>query len=620
MSAIAGLLTTDDRRDMAQSLAGVLEALAPYGPDRSGVWSEDGVALGHRLLVTTPESEKETLPVASADGTFVLTADARLDNRDELATTLGLSPEASRGVSDGELILAAYERWGADCPGHLLGDFAFAVYDRRARVLFCARDHLGVRPFYYHAGSGQFAFASTLRALLAAPGVSRRLDERRIGDYLVPVLEDTTITFFKGIVRLPPAHHLTVREGSVRVARYWSLAGVRELRLGSDAEYAAAFRELFTETVVCRLRSVHPVGSTLSGGLDSSSIACVAQRALAAEGRRLETFSAVFPEVPASDERPWIDAVLAENDLAAHLIRADLLSPFGDLDRMLDHEGQPFYAPNLFIHWSLYAAARAQGVRVFLDGLDGDTTLWQTPAYLADLLRHGRLRQLQRDTVALAERLGSSPLRLFLRYAVRPLIPLRSLRRRWLRAQHELIAPDFARRVGLDDRVHRLLASHPGWPVDGREDHRAHLESGLVPFALEVAAAAAFGLEPRYPFFDRRLVEFCLALPTEQKLSDGWRRIVLRRALAGVLPDAVRWRARKSNLSPAFTHAVMSFERKRLAEIVFTDPSVVEPYVNVKRLREKWQRGLQTGNADDLLAVWRVASLAVWLRRDEVTT
>jgi len=165
-----------------------------------------------------------------------------------------------------------------------------------------------------------------------------------------------------------------------------------------------------------------------------------------------------------------------------------------------------------------------------------------------------------------------------------------------------------------------MVAARHRWPRDGRADHRARLEAGLVPFTLEVATAAASGLEPRYPFFDRRLVEFCLALPAEQKLSDGWTRIVLRRAMAGVLPDAVRWRSRKSDLSPAFAHSVLTFERKRLDEIVFADSSVVEPYVDMKRVRATWQRGLKTQNAADLFAVWRVASLALWLRREEVAT
>ena len=619
MSAIAGFMAARDRCNLSADLARALDVLASYGPDRSGVWSEEGVALGHRLLITTPESEEETQPIASTDGALVLTADARLDNRDDLTTVFGLDAEAKRTASDSELILAAYDRWGEDCPARLLGDFAFALFDRRQRLLFCARDHLGIRPFYYHAGLDRFAFASTIRATLAVPGVPRRLDERRVGDYLVPVLEDKTITFFKDVVRLPPAHQLTVRDGSVRVARYWSLAGVDELRLGSDEAYADAFRELFTETVRTRLRCIHPVGSTLSGGLDSSSITCVARRALAATGRRLETFSAVFPDVPASDERPWIDAVLAENGLASSLIHANRLSPLTDVDRMLEHEGQPFYAPTLFIHWNLYEAARDRGVRVFLDGLDGDTTLWQTPAYLADLLRRGRFRRLWRDTRTLAERLGQPSLSFFLRYALRPLVPLRALRPTPLRAQPDLIAPAFARRVELDDRVRTLLAARGPESRDLRDEHRARLDSGLVPFVLEVAAAAAFGLEPRYPFFDRRLVEFCLALPAEQKLSGGWTRVVLRRALAGVVPDAVRWRPRKSDLSPAFTRGLVSYERNQLDDIVFTDPAVVEPFVDVERLRVTWSRCLQSADSDDVLAVWRVATLALWLRRKDVT-
>jgi len=624
MSAIAGLLALDRDRDLTPGLGRMLDVLGPYGPDRAEAWSDGGIALGHCLLATTAESEKETLPLVSADGALALTAHARLDNREELAGMLGLDAEEGRSTTDSELILAAYARWGADCPTRLVGDFAFAVYDRRARVLFCARDRMGLRPFYYHAGPSQFAFASTLRGLLAAPGVPRRLDERRVGDYLVPMLEDKAITFYRDVLRLPPAHHLTVRDGHVTVCRYWSLDGVGELRLGSDDEYAAAFRALFTEAVRCRLRSVAPIGSTLSGGLDSSSVACVARDALAARGERLETFSLVFPDVPATDERRWIDAVLAKNGLSPNLIRADGVSPLADFDRMQDHEAQPLLGFNLYHTWLLCEAARCRGVRVLLDGFDGDTTLAQAPTHLADLLRRGRFVKLRREILALAARFGDRPRDLLVRYAIRPLVPLASrhlyaLRPKLLRARPDLIAESFARRTGLDDRALALYSANRPRYLRGRAAHRTFLEAGVLPYVSEMQSAAAFGVELRSPFCDHRLVEFCLALPDEQKLGDGWTRVVMRRGLDGVLPDEVRWRPGKSDLSPAFVRALVNFERQRLDSIV-RDPSGVEAYVDVARLRAAWARCRERPTEGDAVAVWRAATLALWLRREEVTT
>src|SRR3989442_1004237 len=227
-----------------------------------------------------------------------LHADARIDNRAELCSVLS----APSTVTDAELILQAYARWGERCPEHLLGDFAFALWDARRGFLFCARDHFGVKPFYYHHRPGRlFAFASEIKGLLVLSDVPRRLNETRVADYLVPLLEDKEITFYEGIVRLPPAHHMTVSRDGVRIEQYWALDPDREIRMKSDGEYAAAFREIFTEAVRCRLARPIPVGSMLSGGLDSSSIVFVAPKLLAEDGsRELHTFSAIFPHLPES--------------------------------------------------------------------------------------------------------------------------------------------------------------------------------------------------------------------------------------------------------------------------------------------------------------------------------
>src|SRR2546422_5671131 len=351
----------------------MLARLAHRGPDGAGVWSEGTVGLGHRLLHTTPESLRERLPLASGDGTLVLTADARIDNRAELLGALDRGVEAT----DAELILAAYERWGERCPEHLLGDFVFVIWDARRAALFCARDHFGVKPFYNHHAPGRlFAFASEIKGLLALAEVPRRLNETRVADYLVPLLEDKVITFYEDILRLPPAHRMTVTREGVRTEQYWALDPEREIRMKSDEEYADAFREIFTEAVRCRLRSAFPVGSMLSGGLDSSSVVCVARQLLQQNGgNRFHTFSIVFDDVPECDERRYVEAVLAGGGADPHYIRGDLLSPLGDVDRFLDHQDEPLSVPNLFLYWAACRLASESGMRVFLDGVDGDTTV-----------------------------------------------------------------------------------------------------------------------------------------------------------------------------------------------------------------------------------------------------
>ncbi len=203
---------------------------------------------------------------------------------------------ALRDDSDAELVLRAYECWGEDCPNRLLGDFAFAIWDARNQRLFCARDYVGVKPFYYHRSASFFAFGSEIRAVLALDAVPRRLNESRLADFLVEELdrEDEESTFYQDVQRLPAGHSLTVSPGRFAVRDYWNLKAPPVLKLGSLREYGEAFREIFVDAVRCRLRSTHPVGSTLSGGIDSSSVVCTIRELLAAELKEpLHTISLV---------------------------------------------------------------------------------------------------------------------------------------------------------------------------------------------------------------------------------------------------------------------------------------------------------------------------------------
>src|SRR3989441_814506 len=299
MSAIAGIVRLDGAPADRANLDRMLERLAHRGPDGHGSHIADSCGLGPRMLWTPPQALHQRLPPPNSTGGPPPTADARIDNREELCSLLC----APSTVTDADLILQAYARWGERCPEHLLGDFAFALWDARRGLLFCARDHFGVKPFYYHHRPGRlFAFASEIKGLLVLSDVPRRLNETRVADYLVPLLEDKEITFYEEIVRLPPAHRMVVTREGVRIDQYWTLDPEREIRMKSDAEYAAAFREIFTEAVRCRLRSAFPVGSMLSGGLDSSSIACVPRELLAEDGGgKLHTLSAGFDDVPAAD-------------------------------------------------------------------------------------------------------------------------------------------------------------------------------------------------------------------------------------------------------------------------------------------------------------------------------
>lgn len=646
MSAIFGINYLDEQPVSCAGLEQMAQVLAHRGPDGSGIWCDGPVGLGHRMLRTTPESVNENLPLRDENCGAVITADARLDNRAELISALAREHRVSAESSDSDLILAAYRCWGERCVERLLGDFAFAIWDARQQMLFCARDHFGVRPFYYHLSQGRsFVFATEMKALFALPEVPCELNEVRLADHLSEVFKDSESTFYRDILRLPPAHIMTVKRDQVRIRPYWTLDQSPDLRLGSNDEYAEGFREVFTEAVRCRLRSSSPIGSMLSGGLDSSSITCVARRLLAEEGLRLRTFSTVFDKVARCDEREYINAVLALEGIDPHFIGGDQNGPFRDLERIYWHEDQAFYAPNFAMVWTIYRTVREQGVRVLMDGHDGDNVVSHGYKYLDELAIAGRWLTLTREIKALAQRSGTSMGGLLrdyaLYYGVKPLFakyrPLRMTKRAWKAVAgqtasnveengassdnwRELLNPEFARRNNVAER-------HKAWREtlsnSARSEKEAHFRALTQPmhaFAFEVhdSAAAAFSIEKRYPFWDRRVVEFCLSLPAEQKLCQGWTRVVMRRAMEDILPKKVQWRAGKMDFSPSLSYGLKAFEQDLLDKIIIDDPGVIEKYVNVKALRQAYRRFLSGESEDDsrdLFNIWKCASLALWLKQ-----
>jgi asparagine synthase (glutamine-hydrolysing) len=670
MSAIAGLFYLDGRSVEQCEVEKLTNTLIHRGRDGEGIWHHGSIGLGHRMMWTTPESLHESLPFANRSGTLVITADARLDNRRDLIPLLGLSDLPVGDITDSQLMLAAYERWGKACLERFIGDFAFAIWDSRDQSIFCACDHMGIRPFYYYHSDRLFAFASEIKALLSLPEVPCRLNEVRIADYLLPMLEDKAITFYQGILRLPPAHCLTIKRDASQLQTYWSLDPAKELQLSSNEAYAEAFREIFTEAVSCRLRSAYPVGSMLSGGLDSSSIVTTARELRAgAENGCLPTFSAVFPSLPESDlvkidERKYIEAVLAGGGLDPHFVQVDQMSPLADLDRVFEYEDEAFVSPQLFMATALYRAASAHGVRVVLDGFGGDSTvshgtaylselvrsgqwasfasevqahakLYQVPvwrnlkahglAYLTELAHQGRWFTFYREASAVTHHFDISRTNLLLNYGLKRVVAealnrngqSRVGRSKRVSEQSLLLNPTFARRIGLSDRVERYEGGRVTSTATLREDHFLELDSGAIPVALAEASRAgvAAAVEPRFPFLDKRLLEFCLSLPGTQKLNQGWNRIVLRRAMAQRLPEAVQWRKGKADLGPNFTRGLVSADRKVIDQVFLKELNNLSAYINVPMLQDLYrQYTMQQSDAAEI-AVWRVSVLASWLKR-----
>ena len=621
MSGIVGIYYLNSQPVEPDKLGLMLDTIAHRGSDGANLWHEDNVGFGHRMLWTTPESLLEKLPWCDRATDTVITADARIDNREELISLLGIKTSVEK-ITDSNLILKAYHKWGIDCPQKLLGDFAFAIWDKREQRLFCARDPMGIKPFYYYQSSRVFAFASEIKALFCLPEVKQELNELRIAYQLTGFLEDGEITFYQDIYRLKAAHSLTVSDRGKQYRRYWALDPNRRIKLSSHQEYTEAFKELFTESVNCRLRSAFPIGSSLSGGLDSSSITCTARNLLAGSNKQLHTFSAIFPNLPESDlrridERYYMDAVKTAGRIQAHDIRADLLNPLLD---WLWQEEEPILAPNIYIHEGMYDCAKENGVRVFLDGVDGDTTVSHGWRYLTHLTYTGNWYRLYKEITTTAKNLRISRKLIARKYCLEPLTvePYEEVKNRLFSRYNfgSLIEPSFAKRVNLSQHM-RSLAPQP-LITTARQEHLSGLNTGLYPYAMEITdkSTASKSIEARYPFFDRRLMEFCLAIPLEQKFRQGYPRAILRHAMAGILPPKVQWRVSKARLGSNFHRNLVQFQRP-LIEDAICNQEKIKPYINMHNLNGKYQRYVvnsQPQPGDDL-NILNSTLLSLWLQR-----
>lgn len=665
MSGIVGVYYLDGRPVDRADLERMANILAHRGPDDAGIWSQGSVGLGHRMLWTTPESLQEKLPLTHQTGHLVITADARIDNQAELLPLLGFSDRPAGEVADSQLILAAYEKWGEQCPEKLIGDFAFAIWDGRRQVLFCARDHFGIRPFYYYYSPQTFVFGSEIKALLSLPEVPQRLNELRIGYHLAVTVEDKAITFYQDVFRLPSGHSMTVSARGIQMRTYWSLDPKREIRFESDEAYAEAFRELFIEAVRCRLRSAFPVGSMLSGGLDSSAVTCVARDLLAKNnGRPLHTVSAIFEEFPQCNERPYIQKVVAGGGILAQYISLGQVGPLADLKRIFQYIDEPFAAPTFYIIWNLYQAAQQQGVRVILDGIDGDTAVYHGDMYLAELARASQWEKfvLEAKAIARHENLPSVPV-LFEQYGwpyltelaqgwqwltlikeINELSPYigtsrrkilqycgfepaitQPVRQAWRKLNHQnnlfhtvphIAHQNFAERISLNNYL-ETLENHRSIPSrTARDEHYSLLIAGLMTYVFELTdgASMAFSIESRHPFADRRLLEFCLALPSDQKLRQGWNRFILRRALGGLLPEEIRWRGGKTVNRAVVTSGLLDIDGRLLKEVIADSENTLSPYVDGGALHEVYSRYLSDRQSTDEMKVWQAVVLALWLR------
>jgi len=566
MSGIVGMINLDGAPINSDLFWRQTEFMSYRGPDAQHVWIDHHIALGHTLLRTTYEAEHEKQP-ATLDGKVWLIADARIDARSELLAKLPSSLVSKTSPNDAELILYAFEAWGEECINHLIGDFAFALWNSRDQRLFCARDHLGVKPLFYSHVSNSFIFSNTLNALRLDRRVSDELNEFAIGDYLLFGLnQDLATTTFRDIHRLPAGHTLTVSDGIVKTKCYWTPTSKPELRFRDSQSYIERFDELLTTAVDDRLRTDR-AAVLMSGGLDSPSIAAVAHERLNAKS--LHGFSVVYDNLIPDEERHYSQAAADHIGIPITHINGDDFSLFdnqspGDID-----QPEPFLISPLSGQFNALIRLCDDFSRVALTGWDGDALMSQSANdYFSSAARAFRLKDL---TLGLAWNVKTQ--KRIPGFGIRHRINSMLGKHSSPNFYPDWIEESFAKRTNLRERSRQTLK------MEGSSALQA-LASKVWPSLFEGydSGATRLPLEVRHPFIDLRLIDFLLAIPAVPWCVN---KHILRMAMQTRLPATVLNR-RKTPLAgdPAL-------QMTRRASVRWLDTFEVSPklrcFVNLKQ-------------------------------------
>ncbi len=636
MSAIAGIYQPDGRPVDEETLLRMREIAATRGPDGAAMWVRGNVGFAHRLLRTTEESVLEQQPLKDGNGLWI-TADCRIDNRTDLKEefqSLGIWPDAAV-VPDEAYILLAYQRWAEEAPDHLLGGFAFAIWDEQRRQLFCARDPLGLKPFFYHWVGRTFLFGSRVKPLFAHPSIRRRLNLGCLAENLMGSYSGLEETPYLDVKRLPGGHRLIVHRSRLEISRYWNWhPGSEPVSTAPLRENAERFQFLLRESV----RAMRHVpagarcGSLLSGGLDSSAIVSVAASEPGFRPETLPTFTLRFPEADPSqtlasydpvDESCYTDALARLYRLERHPVEIRQRGPFeSSFGESLWHEEGPLISPALAYFQHALMTARRLGVRAMLHGEGGDELFTVGSCCPFIPLLRGDLRRFARECRS-QHRLRGTPYRNFLGPLFRTLtpeflkIPFRRIARRpvpfW-------IDQGFARRVHLRERAER----------DVQWDARLHRSSSyglwiwmrynLNALYLETLdrLASPCGLEVRLPFLDTRLFRFMAGIPWDQKSCGGTHKILLREAMKDLWPAEIMTRLRKTEFSAPIRVGMERYASQEILRAVSDPHPVLRQMLDLEAAQRLWQ-GFSQGTTpkrilSSLWPVWYIVSVDQWLK------
>jgi asparagine synthase (glutamine-hydrolysing) len=563
--------------------------------------------LAHRRLSILDLSEKGHQPMSNDNGSMWIIYNGEVYNYVEIREELVSLGYQFRSTTDTEVILKAYEAWGTDCLKKFNGMWAFAIWDNQKKHLFCARDNFGIKPFYYFRDSTKFIFASEIQAILASGLVNRDILDESVYGFLVfcsPPLYDRT--FFKNIKQLEPGHYLILdNANSLKIEKWWRWSADENC---DPSKVGEQFRAIFENAVKIRMRSDVPLGSCLSGGLDSSSIVCMMNYLNSGNkgADSLKTFTAAYDENCRCNEHEYSRYVVEQTNAEENLVFPKGEELLNDLDNLVRIQGEPFQGLSIYAQYCVMRKIRERGVTVVLDGQGGDELFWGYDWYYAFYYRHllGKLQfrkaikeflsaKTVRNDINLKRLIG-----IFFYFSVPAIRYYRNI----LRSKRYL-NPDFFNQK-YDAIVDSICKTYS---VKERQWREIHVQPLPELLRYEDRNSMAFSIESRIPFLDYRLVNLALSLRPEDFIKDGWTKMPIREGMAGILPQKIRFR--RTKLGFAVPDKDWFVLLKPLFKEVFSGQIRSGDYINSKKLLEV----VDTGKIDPAWA-WRFLNVELFLR------
>lgn len=611
MCGIAGIVNLKSGAVSEDVLRAMITAQIHRGPDGQGFLVDGPVGLGHCRLSIIDLSPLGHQPMANEDGSLWIVFNGEIFNYIELKKELSALGHKFKSNTDTEVILCAYREWGAECLQRFNGMWAFAIWDAEKKQIFCSRDRFGIKPFYYFKNDDSLVFGSEIKSLLALDSIKREAEEERVFNYLFYGIEDyDDKTFFKNIKQLSGSHYMIIdlsgTEPKLEIKKWYTFFDRDAIDYSTSVNDEKELINLLQDSVRIRLRSDVPVGSCLSGGLDSSSVVCVVAKLLRGVGSPCqEVFISSFPG-ETIDESAYAQKVIDVTGCVGNFIYPEIKGLKGNLGKIVWHQEEPFGGFGAYAQWLIMERARAKNVKVMLDGQGGDELFFGYERYyvfyfLDCLLKKGKIIEFAKEFYMAAKnsRLDIKNLVQYFFYfsffdlrKIRIVFQLKSFLKK---DQYD----QFANSARNLFRVKDLFSLQ-------RDEIMGRQLSHLLKY--EDRNSMAHSVEARLPFLDHRLVEFACRLSPKCKIYGGWTKYILRKAMEGFVPDDIRWRKIKIGFEVT--------EEKWLAEFypeikkIFSNNPVSGRYIDIDYFLKKLEQ-----KKVPVRFLWRAYNLELWMQK-----